>query len=93
MSAINAKKEQKINPSFTKPLILKEPSLFDAEDITAMNLSIHKSLLRALDQGGIDSSRLRLKGEFHSGRRRDTVLLSIFPYGIAPLALFASYGT
>jgi len=53
--------------------ILKQPSLFDAEDITAMNLSVHKSLLRALDQAGIDSSKLRLKAEFKGGRRHENV--------------------
>jgi hypothetical protein len=51
--------------------LFREPSIFDAEDITAMNLSVHKSMLRALDQEGIDSSKLRLKGEFKGGRRQD----------------------
>jgi hypothetical protein len=53
--------------------LFREPSIFDADDITAMNLSVHKSMLRALDQEGIDSSKLRLKGEFKGGRRQDTI--------------------
>ncbi len=50
-----------------------EPNMFDAEDITAMSLSVHKSLLRALDNSGIDISKLRLKRDFKGGRRGDTV--------------------
>lgn len=46
-----------------------EPSVFDAEDITAMSLSAHKSLLRALDSTGIDITKLRLKQTFKGGRR------------------------
>jgi hypothetical protein len=53
--------------------ILYEPNLFDAEDITAMNLSVHKSLLRALDSAGIDMSKLRLKQEFKGGRRGEAI--------------------
>ncbi len=50
-----------------------EPNMFDAEDITAMSLSVHKSLLRALDTSGIDISKLRLKRDFKGGRRGDAV--------------------
>lgn len=50
-----------------------EPNLFDAEDITAMGLSAHKSILRALDNTGIDISKLRLKRDFKGGRRGETV--------------------
>jgi hypothetical protein len=50
-----------------------EPNLFDAEDITAMGLSAHKSILRALDTTGIDTSKLRLKREFKGGRRGEIV--------------------
>jgi len=50
-----------------------EPSLFDAEDITAMSLSAHKSLLRALDSVGIESSKLRIKQDFKGGRRDVTL--------------------
>lgn len=39
--------------------ILKEPNVFDLDDITAMNYSIHKSILRALDNHQIDTSKLR----------------------------------
>jgi len=50
-----------------------EPNVFDAEDITAMSLSVHKSVLRALDSAGIDSSKLRLKQDFKGGRRDQVV--------------------
>jgi hypothetical protein len=41
-----------------------EPSWFDAEDITAMRLPVHKSILRALDASGIDISKQRLRQTF-----------------------------
>lgn len=50
-----------------------EPNIFDADDITAMGLSTHKSILRALDGAGIDVSKLRLKQEFKGGRRDEVV--------------------
>jgi len=50
-----------------------QPNVFDAEDITAMSLSAHKSLLRALDETGIDVTKLRLKSEFKGGRRGEIV--------------------
>lgn len=50
-----------------------EPNLFDAEDITAMSLSVHKMLLRALDKEGIDTSQLRLKQSFKGGRRDEDI--------------------
>lgn len=53
--------------------ILKEPSVFDQEDIAAMSLTVHKTLLRALDTAGIDVSKLRLKGEFRAGRRGEKI--------------------
>jgi hypothetical protein len=53
--------------------ILKEPSLFDQEDITAMSLTVHKTLLHALDMTGIDVSKLRIKGEFKGGRRGENI--------------------
>ena len=46
-----------------------EPNVFDADDITAMSLSAHKSLIRALDNAGIDVTKLRLKQNFKGGRR------------------------
>jgi hypothetical protein len=51
----------------------KVPNIFDAEDITAMGLSTHKSLLRALDSVGIDSSKLRPKQDFKGGRKGELV--------------------
>jgi len=53
--------------------ILKEPSLFDQEDITAMSLTVHKTMLRSLDMAGIDVSKLRLKGDFKAGRRGESI--------------------
>ena len=50
-----------------------EPNLFDADDITAMSLTAHKSLLRAMDSSGIDMSKLRLKQDFQGGRRGERV--------------------
>ncbi|MBN1536904.1 MAG: hypothetical protein JW908_09250 [Anaerolineales bacterium] len=52
---------------------LKEPSLFDAEDISAMNISVHKVILRALDSQGIDITKLRIKRDFKGGRREENV--------------------
>jgi len=48
--------------------ILKEPSIFDADDIIAMNLSVHKPMLRALDCPGVDVDKLRLKSVFKARR-------------------------
>ncbi|MFC2054843.1 hypothetical protein ACFLV7_11210 [Chloroflexota bacterium] len=45
------------------------PTLFDEEDITAMSLTVHKSLLRALDNSGIDISKLRIKQSFKGGQK------------------------
>jgi hypothetical protein len=53
--------------------IFKEPSIFDKDDITAMNLSVHKTLIRTLDTSGIDITKLRLKERFTSGRRGEDV--------------------
>ncbi len=53
--------------------ILKEPSVFDQEDIAAMSLTVHKTLLRALDTAGIDVSKLRMKGEFRAGRKGEQI--------------------
>ena len=53
--------------------IFIEPTIFDAEDITAMSLSAHKSLLRALDSVGIESSKLRIKQNFKGGHRDVTL--------------------
>lgn len=50
-----------------------EPSVFDAEDITAMSLAVHKTILRSLDNAGIDVSKLRLKPNFKGGRRDEMV--------------------
>lgn len=53
--------------------LIEQPTLFDLEDITAMSLSVHKSLLRVLDQQGIDVTKLRIKTSFKSGRKGDEV--------------------
>ena len=45
------------------------PTLFDDEDITAMSLTVHKSLLRALNNSGIDISKLRIKQSFKGGKK------------------------
>ncbi len=50
-----------------------EPNVFDAEDITVMSISVHKSVLRALDSAGIDSSKLRFKHDFKGGRKDNVV--------------------
>jgi hypothetical protein len=50
-----------------------EPNIFDAEDITAMGLAVHKSILRALDTSGIDITKLRIKERFSGGRRGEDV--------------------
>jgi len=56
-----------------RALFFVEPNLFDADDITAMSFSAHKSILRALDKTGIDTSQLRLKQSFKGGRTDETV--------------------
>jgi hypothetical protein len=50
-----------------------EANIFDAEDITAMSLAAHYSVLRALDQSGIDTTKLRIKQKFTGGRRGEDV--------------------
>ena len=50
-----------------------QPNLFDAEDITAMVLSVHKSMIRALDLQGISVDKLRLKPSFKGGRKGEDV--------------------
>lgn len=52
---------------------LVQPNYFDTDDITAMSLSVHYSVLRALDKAGIDSSKLRLKRDFKTGRKGNTI--------------------
>ncbi len=46
----------------------KNKTVFDADDITAMSLSVHKSVIRSLDKSGIDVSKLRLKQTFKGDR-------------------------
>jgi hypothetical protein len=48
---------------------IKELDAFDADDITAMTLAAHKSLLQAIDAVGIDIHLLRVKDRFRGGRR------------------------
>jgi hypothetical protein len=50
-----------------------EVTVLDAEDISAMSLSVHKSILRALDQSGIEVSKLRFKEKFTGGRRGEDI--------------------
>lgn len=49
-------------------VFLVQPNVFDADDIAAMSLAAHKSILKALDRVGIDSSLLRHKQEFRRKR-------------------------
>jgi hypothetical protein len=49
------------------------PNRFDADDIVAMSQSVHKSLLKALDKIGIDTSRLRLKQDFKRASRTQSI--------------------
>lgn len=56
-----------------RAIFYKEASLFDQEDMVATNLSVHKSLLQALDKVGIDLKELRLKQNFNAGAN-DTVI-------------------
>ena len=53
--------------------LYENPSLFDADDTIAVSLSVHKSLLHALDQVGIDTSQLRLHNETTQGRIGESV--------------------
>lgn len=48
-------------------------NLFDKEDTVATNLSVHKSLLQALDKVGIDASSLRLKQNFNAGAHDEVI--------------------
>ena len=48
-------------------------NVLDAEDITAMTISVHYSVLRALDKSGIDVSKLRIKEKFTGGRKGEDV--------------------
>lgn len=50
-------------------LFVQEIDLFAADDVTAMMLAAHKSILKALDVVGVESSQLRSKSEFRAGRR------------------------
>ncbi|MCA9391558.1 MAG: hypothetical protein KC582_04875 [Candidatus Magasanikbacteria bacterium] len=53
--------------------IFDSPTIFDADDAIALSLSVHKSLLHALDQVGIDTSQLRLHNETTQGRIGESV--------------------
>lgn len=46
-----------------------EKSLFDSDNISALNMTVHKTLIRTLDNSGIDITNLRLKRDFKGGRR------------------------
>lgn len=47
----------------------KELTPLDYDDIAAMALAVHHSMLRALDHAGVDIEVLRLKEQFRSGAR------------------------
>lgn len=44
-------------------------NICDIDDIAALQLAIHKGLMRALDSVGISSQLLRAKDQFHAGSR------------------------
>ena len=46
-----------------------EPTVFDRDDIIAMSKSVHKSILGALEQTGIDLTNLRTKQQFKRSRQ------------------------
>ncbi|MCU0485541.1 MAG: zinc ribbon domain-containing protein [Anaerolineales bacterium] len=48
---------------------IEEIDLFTSDDITAMMFVVHKSLMKALDAAGLDSSILREKEHYAAGRR------------------------
>jgi len=50
-----------------------EVTTLDAEDVTALSLATHYSLIRVLDQTGIDTSILRIKEQFTGGRRNEHI--------------------
>ncbi|HUV53360.1 MAG TPA: hypothetical protein VMW64_09865 [Dehalococcoidia bacterium] len=50
-----------------------QPNIFDADDVAAMGIAAHKSLLKGLDGAGIDTDLLRLKQFFNSGRQGQSV--------------------
>ena len=52
---------------------LIEPDVFDSEDIAALGLSVHKVTLRALDDTGIETAKLRLKQNFKRSRHEDVL--------------------
>lgn len=52
---------------------VKSSTIFDADDAIAINLSVHKSLLHALDQVGIDTSQLHLHNKTTQGRIGESV--------------------
>ena len=48
-----------------------QPNVFDADDIVAMSLSAHKSILKALDKVGLDTALLRGKQTYRRRRNED----------------------
>ena len=50
-----------------------QPNIFDADDVAAMGIAAHKSLLKGLDGAGIDTDLLRLKQFFNSARQGQSV--------------------
>lgn len=48
---------------------IKQLTPFDTDDITAMSLAVHHSLLQSADVAGINAQLIRPKGEFRGGQR------------------------
>lgn len=48
-----------------------EPSVFDAEDVAAMSLTVHRSIQDAVKKAGIEASMLLSKTEFKGGRKSE----------------------
>jgi len=46
---------------------LFELNKFDGDDIAAMTLAVHNSVLHSLDLAGIDTQVLRMKEQFRAG--------------------------
>lgn len=50
-----------------------EANFFDFDDVKAMSITMHRSLLRAYDEAGLDVTKLRIKERFKGGRKDDEV--------------------
>ena len=52
-------------------VVIVQPTIFDADDLVAMSLAAHKSILKALDQVGVDIALLRAKQDYHRKRSEE----------------------